>query len=334
MLRTGWKSPGYQTAFASHHPAAAVRYSSSNVRSGSNPFYRPLTLLQNESTGTFREFCLKPERPAVFPRACFRYLPACQDWFTKTSAFNESSPQALNYDHWERYSDTIVPLELTRLPSSHNDKDCDAKGEEDFERFFAPLGLFLDWTRSGQRESAHIYLAQCQLLDLPKSLSDDVPTPPLVSQAGKGDIYDTNLWIGIPPTYTPLHRDPNPNLFIQLAGRKQVRLNAPDAGMRIFSRVRMLLGQSVGYQAAALRGEEMMRGSERRLLEQAVWGDHTSPDGFEYEEGFDAVLEAGDGLFIPKGWWHSMQGAGGGITASVSFIQFTREVQSLLSIYF
>jgi hypothetical protein len=33
--------------------------------------------------------------------------------------------------------------------------------------------------------------------------------------------------IGHPPTYTPLHRDPNPNIFVQLAGEKVVRLLAP-----------------------------------------------------------------------------------------------------------
>ncbi|KAN0085113.1 hypothetical protein V8E54_001580 [Elaphomyces granulatus] len=313
LLRTGW-SLGHQIAFASHHP---VRCCSANVRSGRLPLYSPLVLLQNDSIETFREFCFKPERPAIFPRACFRSLPACQDWFTKASTVLESGPQALNYDYWERYSDTLVPLELTRLPASHSDKDCVANGEGNFERFFAPLGLFLDWTRSGQRESSRLYLAQCQLLDLPKPLSDDVPTPPPVSQAGKGDVYDANLWIGIPPTYTPLHRDPNPNLFIQLAGRKQVRLHAPDAGMRIFERVRMLLGQNVSYRAAAFRGEEMMWGDERRLLEQEVWSnDHASHEGFGREEGFDAVLEAGDGLFIPKGWWHSIKGTGEGITAS------------------
>jgi hypothetical protein len=161
---------------------------------------------------------------------------------------------------------------------------------------------------------ASIYLAQASLSDLPSSLLEDLPTPELVSKAGKGDIYDTSIWLGRSPTYTPLHRDPNPNLFVQLAGRKQVRLFKPDLGNAIFHHVQSIIG---GAANATMRGEEMMEGAERAALEQAVW---STPSGaFWTSEGLQCEVGPGDGLFIPKGWWHSIKGVSQGMIGSVNW---------------
>lgn len=169
------------------------------------------------------------------------------------------------------------------------------------------------------QQSTRLYLAQCQLLDLPKPLHEDFPIPELVGRAGRGDIYDTNVWIGHPPTYTPLHRDPNPNLFVQLAGKKVVRMVSPDDGFKLFAAARRHMGKSGGREEAAFRGEEMMQGPERALLERVVWDDaDAKTDGLiRGKEGYEAYLEAEDGLFIPKGWWHSIKGIGEGVTGSV-----------------
>ncbi len=135
--------------------------------------------------------------------------------------------------------------------------------------------------------------------------------PELVLKAGKGDVYDSSIWIGQAPTYTPLHRDPNPNLFVQLAGTKVVRLFRPDAGRAIFAKVQELIG---GNASATMRGDEMMQGAEKKALESEVWDD----DFDSGRIGFEAEVRSGDGLFIPKGWWHSIKGTGNGMTGSVS----------------
>lgn len=132
----------------------------------------------------------------------------------------------------------------------------------------------------------------------------------LVKAAGKGDIYDANIWVGQPPTYTPLHRDPNPNLFVQLASSKRVRLYEPSIGAGIFRDVQRSIGQ---HSQANLRGEEMMDGPERTALDEAVWGCSATSAGFE------AVVNPGEALFIPKGWWHSIKSVGTGVTASVNW---------------
>lgn len=144
-------------------------------------------------------------------------------------------------------------------------------------------------------------------------MREDVPIPDTVLNAGKGDVYDTSIWLGAAPTFTPLHRDPNPNLFVQLAGTKMVRMFKPDVGHAIFAHVQ----QTIGRQSNALmRGMEMMEGKEKEALENMVWTDsHNAPF---HKDGFECQVDPGDGLFIPKGWWHSIRGIGQGMTGSVS----------------
>ncbi|KAB8257451.1 hypothetical protein BDV32DRAFT_140397 [Aspergillus pseudonomiae] len=277
--------------------------------------YHPLKILDDASIENFRKEHFIAELPVILPRRHFRDLPAFGRWFQ--SSPSEPNVSRLNTTYLEQHgADAIVPLELTQ-PSTEPDKDGVS-----FRQFHAPLSLFLEWMRTAeeQSQSVRLYLAQCQLSDLPQTLRNDFATPELVSQAGNGDVYDTNVWIGYPPTYTPLHRDPNPNLFVQLAGRKIVRLIAPDDGQALFASVRRQLGRSGNREAAVFRGSEMMQGRERTLLEKEVWDDglNTASSARKYV-GYEAQLEAGDGMFIPKGWWHSIKGVGHGVTASVNW---------------
>lgn len=252
--------------------------------------FQPVQGLQDATVETFRKHAFEPAIPALLPRGTFKDLPAAKDWFIRT----HDGHIGLKIDHLGEYGDTIVPLELS-----------DGKT---FTRIEQPLAVFLQATED--KTSQDIYLAQCSLPNLPPSLQSSLPTPELVQQAGKGDIYDSSLWLGRAPTYTPLHRDPNPNLFVQLAGKKVVRLFRPRDGDGIFARVQERIG---GSGSATMRGEEMMVGEERRLLEEVVWGEGQGCSGFEAE------LESGDGLFIPKGWWHSIKGVGEGMTGSVNW---------------
>jgi hypothetical protein len=153
-------------------------------------------------------------------------------------------------------------------------------------------------------------LAQAPIGDLPSGLQKDVPTPDLVLTAGKGDLYDSSIWLGHAPTYTPLHRDPNPNLFVQLAGRKVVRLFEPSIGRAILASIHEKLG-SIG--SASIRGEEMMQGAEKEALLKAVWSSNAPYTSLCSQ----AELGPGDALYIPQGWWHSVRGIGSGMTGSV-----------------
>jgi Cupin-like domain len=260
----------------------------------------------------FRDRAFIPKLPVLLPQDASKEPPASSSWFQ--SQDGDHSLRNLNYTHLTQFGDAIVPLELTRNHEA---------GNATFERFNAPLSLFLDWMRKQQNlksdsSSSRLYLAQCQISALPKELQDDLPTPEIVLKAGKGDVYGANIWIGVPPTYTPLHRDPNPNFFLQLAGTKVVRLFPPNAGREIFAAVQEKLGASGN---AMFRGEEMMQGQERDLLEKEVWadgGEKLFPEAAV--QGYEATVGQGNALFIPLGWWHSIRGIGErGVTASVNW---------------
>ncbi|KAK4635418.1 Lysine-specific demethylase JMJ30 [Fulvia fulva] len=255
---------------------------------------RKVRVLSNGSVETFRRDAFQPAVPAVLPSKHFAAMPAIHKWFLK-SADNESI--ALNASYLAKFGATIVPLEISNYDS--------------FSRIEQSLSFFLD-ASTMTTPTARIYLAQAPLMDLPRSLVNDVPTPDLVCLAGKGDLYDSSIWLGQAPTYTPLHRDPNPNLFVQLAGTKIVRLYKPSDGLAIFAKVQENVG---GTASASMRGEEMMQGAEKKALEREVWEQNDSSGPLCWE----AELSSGDGLFIPKGWWHSIKGVGGGMTGSVNW---------------
>ncbi|KAF2088756.1 Clavaminate synthase-like protein, partial [Saccharata proteae CBS 121410] len=158
---------------------------------------------------------------------------------------------------------------------------------------------------------ASLYLAQCSITDLPVELQRDLPMPAMLEDV---DIYQSSVWVGVAPTNTPLHRDPHPNLFVQMAGQKRVRLFEPDVGLSMFQRVRALVGNTFGMDGR-IRGEEMMVGEEKEELEKVVWGawEDSTP-------GQEVLLPEGSGLIIPQGWWHSVKGVEGGkVNASVNW---------------
>lgn len=298
--------------------------------------------LASIDVGQFREKAFDVELPLLIaatgastpdggpPGHC---IPAADKWFKHEPSHhgNRSSDTGgrlvLNQAYLSQFRETILPFELvlpdptTKPPPQHIAHDVDLLLRQllqrssggTFHRFTAPLDLFLLASSTPALWPPALYIAQAQLIDLPPALRDDLPTPRLVLEAGKGDVYDSNVWLGIPPTYTPLHRDPNPNLFVQLASQKRVRLFSPDVGDEIFRSVRQKLSGRETSASMSMRGEEMMQGPENTLLREAVWGR------IAHRECFEAVVKPGDALFIPKKWWHSFVSKGEDVTASVNW---------------
>ena len=279
----------------------------------SNYQFKRIASARSCSINTFREEFFKPELPGFLPNEVFSFkeIPAFSKWFT-------SSKSLLDLSYLNRYADNlIVPLELTR--SQRNDKNYVI---EEFERFNAPLRLFLNSLRLrdqpgayGNPQEIRLYIAQASISDLPPRLQDDIPVPKLVLETGRGDIYNASIWMGLPPTNTPLHCDSNPNLFIQLAGRKKVRLFPPLDGSFVYREVRKLSGKP--YTSDVIRDDEMMHGVEKKLLDDLVWTDKPSNIALNGLHGIEAELGPGDGIFIPQRWWHSIKSAGTSFTASV-----------------
>lgn len=262
-----------------------------------------------------------------------KLYPAQDKWFVRerlyfrNSSFLHPDNFVPNKDYLSQFAaDTILPYELTISPKNETQqKILDSQDEVGqvlaslmarspdltFHRFDAPLSLFLRTFDTLPRHRLQgLYIAQAQIPDLPKQLQDDLPTPRIVTEAGKGDIYDKNIWLGLGPTYTPLHKDPNPNFFLQLAGRKTIRMFAPDVGLRIFRDVQEKIGQQASAQ---IRGEEMMDGPEKSALKFATWSPEARMECFEF------TLRPGQAVFMPKGWWHTVKGGRFAVNASVNW---------------
>ncbi|KAL8279249.1 hypothetical protein RQP46_008286 [Phenoliferia psychrophenolica] len=208
--------------------------------------------------------------PALLARSALPPLAALS-WFTPEGvSFPDPSPET-----------TLVSLESHSPPP--------------FQRINAPLSFFATYLAlRPPAAQLDLYLAQ---QTPPPSFLPHLPPPPFLAAS---EITQTSLWIGLAPTVSPLHEDPDDNILAQLTGRKVVRLLDPTRGKDILARVR---GTD---QGARLRGEELMSaepGGERDQLERAVWGA---------DEGVvEATIETGEALFIPRGWWHGVHGVHG-----------------------
>jgi hypothetical protein len=275
------------------------------------------------------------------PPACSKWFvhdeqPGCQLVETQAEEHGEINLPATSEllpSFWAEHESTFVPLEVTTRQ--------DGEGET-FECIEAPLKILLDnlsnpaETASDPETKHSIYLAQCDLSSLPPSLQADVPVPDLILPSSlahrkadasmgslwasiKGDIYASSLWLGRPPTYTPLHRDPNPNLFIQLAGRKTIRLLPPMIGDALYEQMMTRWTPHSSSISSKIRGEEMMVGVQKAALHEAIWEQPEKYGTNMQQHILETTVALGDALFIPKGWWHSVKGVGTGVTASVNW---------------
>ncbi|KAK2592261.1 hypothetical protein QQS21_010048 [Conoideocrella luteorostrata] len=292
----------------------------------------------------FQQKALIPKKPLFFQKDAGSptvYLPALSKWFNKAPSSGPSipiSPSLIeNFQEWpfpyelirsSRKEDSVALFRNSLMSSSEMTDQImagilqSAVTEGSDKRFFqvySPLRLLikaLEYNASRDpdvTDPLQLYIAQSALPDLPQPLRDDLPAPEFVQRAGKGDIYSSSIWLGTEPTYTPLHRDPNPNLFCQLYSQKVVRLVPPSVGDRLFFEVQVQIRQRGNSR---IRTTDMMEGEERKVLHDAVWESESLPDDM-----FEVKLDAGDALFIPEGWWHSVKSvkSDGGLNGSVNW---------------
>lgn len=286
-------------------PPPNLRYIATSTIPSQNPpvppRMSPLPILSPPTLPSFRDSYFNPALPCMFPPSHFTStLPAIAQWFIPHPKYPHLQVPNTQFFH-KTLGDRINALLLMEV-SLHS------KGK--FLQIHAPFAKLLeDISFAGPRDrSITTYLAQCSINEIPE-LKDTLPTPQYI-HAAKGDVYNVNLWMGHAALIvTPLHKDPNPNLFVQLAGTKRVRMFEPDTGQGIM--------QEFGGGIKRFRmPDEMMEGKYRGMVEKVVWGEGEAGDGVS---GFEATVGPGDGLFIPKGWWHAIRSVGEeGAVASVS----------------
>jgi hypothetical protein len=128
-----------------------------------------------------------------------------------------------------------------------------------------------------------------------KSLFNDfIMFPELLNpETTKGSVF---FWFGPAGTVTPLHHDPMNLMMAQVYGRKRWRLISPAAtplvynDIGVFSRVDL---ENIDYEKYPL---------------------------FKDVQIIEAVLEPGEVIFVPVGWWHQVKGLD--VSISLSFTNF------------
>jgi hypothetical protein len=304
----------------------------------------PASAISGRVNDDFRDKVFAPERPYVLKEWPPPRYPAIKSWFsshggrdicglplhqhsmscwldyeltlnanTKASIEEYHAYESIGMSEERLFFQNLLSA-IVATKSSHSASE--PHGNHDFIRFRAPLGLFLHANaynvQSGGRPLTDLYIAQNAIADLPRQLQEDLSAPDIVGHiTSRGDIYSSSIWLGLEPTYTPLHRDPNHNILVQLCGAKTVRLMDSVSGEEFYRAVRAAAGKAGGN--SRMRHEDMMHEPERSLLKGAMWDDDIVHLGHDIErirngtEIFEARLDVGDALYIPLGWWHSVQ---------------------------
>ncbi|KAI1360797.1 hypothetical protein F5Y08DRAFT_38417 [Xylaria arbuscula] len=184
------------------------------------------------------------------------------------------------------------------------------------------------------------YLAQHQLFTQLPSLRNDIlipdycytsppphPTDPSINQPELEEPL-LNAWFGPPGTISPLHNDPYHNILTQVVGRKYLRLYSPLETARVAARGKengVEMGNTSTLDIGVLEGWDTPPESEQHTDSSEEEDDTVTPDNMNEadKDAFraipfvDCILEPGDALYIPIGWWHYVRGLS--VSFSVSF---------------
>jgi Cupin-like domain len=169
------------------------------------------------------------------------------------------------------------------------------------------------------------YLAQCPISVMEPFSAEQTPGPlsallqditiPLPLIEGKVLHYNQrvnlsqiNLWANIhSPATSSLHYDPYHNLLCVVTGQKIVRLVPPCA-------TELLHNVAPSYAESANHADDDLFNPQRRK----------KIDGNSNGQLLEFILNPGDALFLPEGWWHQVASTAG--TIAVNFWWGSREI--------
>ncbi|MCJ1440683.1 MAG: hypothetical protein MMC23_001169 [Stictis urceolatum] len=202
----------------------------------------------------------------------------------------------------------------------------------------------------GSQEENLAYLAQHDLLSQVPALRHDIGVPDAVWELMGTESYPgtlsapgvaprkarmaepiINTWFGPPGTITPLHTDPYDNILCQVVGKKYIRLYPPEETPRMFPQGKELQEVQGADGLMEIKEIDMSNTSSIpadavemgpvAILEEVDEGDESPSaskwEDFEQAEYLDLVLEEGQALYIPRGWWHYVRSLT--VSFSVSF---------------
>ena len=174
------------------------------------------------------------------------------------------------------------------------------------------------------------YLAQHDLFAQIPSLRQDIAIPdycytspppphhssPLAKKHSEAPPLENpllNAWFGPAGTISPLHTDPYHNILAQVVGRKYIRLYAPYESDKLYARGTEDGGVDMSNTSTIDIG--VLAGWDGTEEEQKE--SHMKFPLFDQAEFVDCILEEGQCLYIPVGWWHYVRSLS--VSFSVSF---------------
>lgn len=152
----------------------------------------------------------------------------------------------------------------------------------------------------------HYLVARNHVLDLPglRPLYDDFSCPKGFLDPQTPERPYVRLWLGPRGTLTPLHCDDRNVLFAQVVGRKQVKLVPPYFLPNVYNDDRC-------YSPVVMEAVDLERFPAMRDVPV-----------------LETVLEPGECLFIPLGWWHWVRSLD--VAASLTFTNFLHDEPPLI----
>ncbi|MBL91145.1 MAG: hypothetical protein CMH56_04940 [Myxococcales bacterium] len=200
-----------------------------------------------------------------------------------------------------------TPDYLTQLLGDEEvEVTADRESDPDYDANFKGHSVTMTMTDFLQRVQAvgtsnDIYMtANNRMMERPafQRLIEDV-CPPLEYVRDGHFAGGTSLWIGPQGTQTPLHHDNTNIIFCQLVGRKEFHLASPLETHMLKWATRTF------YNEASFNPMDLDRFPELAQVQIET-----------------LILEPGDALFIPVGWWHQVQSLD--FSISLSFINLLR----------
>uniref|UniRef100_A0A0N4ZE53 JmjC domain-containing protein n=1 Tax=Parastrongyloides trichosuri TaxID=131310 RepID=A0A0N4ZE53_PARTI len=173
------------------------------------------------------------------------------------------------------------------------------------EDYYSKVESFCDYL---DKKTFNGYLAQHDIFHQIPILRKDVMITSLIfsdTTVNSFDDVDMNIFLGKSSSYSPLHQDPRCNFFCQVYGKKFVRL----ASNKKYDKENELYC----YDSTTTHPN-----SSRVNVFDIDYNKYPSMKNVIFE---DYLMEAGDCLFIPRGYFHSMYG----ITNSISLSQWFGE---------
>lgn len=253
----------------------------------------PRIALSEFDRATFQHQFQRPGRPVVF-----------------TGALEGQSEWGLPFLE-ERIGDQTFPVRWYGNARYGQDKRTWTDIGSGVDVRLTPFQRYAGLLRSREAHTHDIYLAKASLKESP--LRHEQPVPQInerLQQLGfsPNQANDFNLWVGPGGHVESLHYDMLDGTLFQLYGRKRFVLFPPEQTKNLYAFPTYI---------------HLFRGLNMRSWFSQVYPDNPDLEAFPrleraLEHKVEVILEPGEGLFIPSGWWHEVSAVGNDMIVSIN----------------